>query len=119
MDELVSEDPKKICDYINTIRVNEGIDYIKVKFRVPVPGYNKTIISNYYRNNPTTFVEFLAQEEIEKKKQELELANTKYDYLIDNSISDLDRFVRYVNESEGCEFITVQKLTELLNDKII
>ena len=58
-------------------------------------------------------------EEIEKKKQELELANTKYDYLIDNSISDLDRFVRYVNESEGCEFITVQKLTELLNDKII
>ena len=119
LDELVSEDPKKICDYINTIRVNEGIDYIKVKFRVPVPGYNKTIISNYYRNNPTTFVEFLAQEEIEKKKQELELANTKYDYLIDNSISDLDRFVRYVNESEGCEFITVQKLTELLNDKII
>jgi DNA repair exonuclease SbcCD nuclease subunit len=119
LDELVSEDPKKICDYINNRRINEGIDYIKVKFRVPIPGYNKTIINNYYRNNPTTFVEFLAQDEIEKKKQEEVIKNTKYDYLIDNSISDFDRFVRYVNDSEGCEFLTVQKLTELLNEKII
>lgn len=119
LDELISEDPKKICDYINSRRINDGIDYIKVKFRIPIPGYNKTIINNYYRNNPTTFVEFLAQDEVEKKKQDECIKNSQYDYLIDNSISDFDRFVKYVNDSEGCEFITVQKLTELLNEQII
>ena len=32
LDQLVSEDPKLICDWINEKRVNEGIDYIKVKY---------------------------------------------------------------------------------------
>ena len=118
LDELVSEDPKKICDYINQRRTLEGIDFIKVKFRVPIPGYNKTIINNYYRNNPTTFVEFCSSEEIENEKKSEAFEGTQYSYLIDNSISDFERFVRYVNEKEGSEFITVQQLTDLLTEKI-
>lgn len=119
LDQLVSEDPKAICDYINQRRINDGIDFIKVKFRVPIPGYNKTIINNYYRNNPTTFVEFMDVAEVEKQKQEQAIMNNgQYSYLMDPSISDFERFVMYVNEKEGCEFITVQKLTELLGDRI-
>ena len=118
LDELVSEDPKKIIDYINNLKNERGIDYIKVRFRVPIPGYNKTIINNYYRNNSTSFVEFMDAKEVEEQKKTEQIQSTKYNYLIDNSISDFDRFVRYVNESEGYEFITVDKLNELLSDKI-
>jgi len=119
LDQLVSEDPKKICDYINQRRVNDGIDYIKVKFRIPIPGYNKTIINNYYRNNPTTFVEFMDTVEVEQQKQKEAILNSgQYSYLMDSSISDFERFVMYVNDKEGCEFITVQKLTELLGENI-
>lgn len=119
LDQLISEDPKAICDYINQRRINDGIDFIKVKFRVPIPGYNKTIINNYYRNNPTTFVEFMDVSEVEKQKQEQAIMNnSQYSYLMDPGISDFERFVMYVNEKEGCEFITVQKLTELLGDRI-
>ena len=118
LDELVSEDPKKICDWINERKAKDGIDYIKVKFRVKIPGYNKTIINNYYRNNPTVFVEFEQLDEIEKAKQNGLLVSSEYNYLMDNSISDFDRFVRFVNEKEGCEFITVERLTQILNDKI-
>ena len=118
LDELVSEDPKKICDYINERRVREGIDFIKVKFRVPIAPSSKTIINNYYRNNPTTFVEFMPPEEVEKAKQEEAIMNSQYNYLIDSTISDFERFVRFVNESEGEEFITVQELTRLLAEKI-
>ena len=57
LDTLVSEDPKKIIDYINRLKVEQGIDFIKVRFRIPIPGYNRTIINNYYRNNSNTFVE--------------------------------------------------------------
>lgn len=118
LDTLVSEDPKQIIDYINKLKIEKGIDYIKVRFRVPIPGYNKTIINNYYRNNPTSFVEFMDIKEVEEQKKTEQLQSTQYSYLLDNSISDFERFVRYINESEGYEFITVQKLTELLNEKI-
>ena len=118
LDTLVSEDPKEIIDYINRLKCEQGIDYIKVRFRVPIPGYNKTIINNYYRNNSHSFVEFMDLKEIEEMKQNEQIQSTEYSYLIDNSISDFERFVRYVNESEGTEFITVQQLTELLSEKI-
>lgn len=119
LDELISEDPKRIIDYINNLRINQGIDFIKVRFRFPIEGSNKTIINNYYRNNPNTFVEFMDVKEVEEqKKEQMIKQNAQYNYLIDNSISDFERFVRYVNESEGYEFINVQKLTELLSDEI-
>ena len=118
LDELISEDPKKICDYINHKRIQDGIDFIKVKFRVPIPGYNKTIISNYYRSNPTTFVEFCSEEDIKESEQTTSFEQTEYNYLIDNSISDFEKFVRYVNDNEGSEFITVERLNELLSEKI-
>lgn len=119
LDELVSNDPKQIIDYINRLKYEQNIDFIKVRFRVPVDGPNKTIINNYYRNNNTTFVEFMDSKEIEEQKKEIQIKEDgKYGYLIDKSISDFDRFVRYVNESEGYEFITVDKLSELLSDNI-
>lgn len=119
LDTLISEDPKKITEYINNLKREKGIDFIKVRFRVPIPGYNKTIINNYYRNNPNTFVEFMDTQEVEEQRQSEQIKqNEQYSYLIDDSISDFERFVRYVNESEGYEFITVQKLNELLNESI-
>lgn len=117
LDQLVSEDPKQIIDYINKLKYERGIDFIKVRFRVPIPGYNKTIINNYYRNNGTTTVEFMDITEVEEKKREEQIKmDSKYNYLMDKSISDFERFVKYVNDSEGYEFITVDKLTELLKE---
>ena len=119
LDELVSEDPKAICDYINEKRITEGIDYIKVKFRVPVPGYNQTIINNYYRNNPNTFIEFEQQDrEVQQRVEQQQAMNTQYAYLTSTGMTDFEKFVKYVNDSEGYQFITVEQLTELLKDKI-
>lgn len=118
LDELVSEDPKKITEYINQLKIEKGIDYIKVRFRVPIPGYNKTIINNYYRNNSSTTIEFLDTKEVEEMKQQEQIKSTEYSYLTDNKLSDFEKFVRYINDNEGCEFITVQKLEELLSENI-
>lgn len=118
LDELVSEDPKKITEYINQLKIEKGIDFIKVRFRVPIPGYNKTIINNYYRNNSSTTIEFLDTKEVEEMKQQEQIKSTEYSYLTDNKLSDFEKFVRYVNDNEGYEFITVQKLEELLRENI-
>ena len=118
LDELVSEDPKKITEYINQLKIEKGIDFIKVRFRVPIPGYNKTIINNYYRNNSSTTIEFLDTKEVEEMKQQEQIKSIEYSYLTDNKLSDFEKFVRYVNDNEGYEFITVQKLEELLRENI-
>jgi len=117
LDEIISNDPKDIIEYINNRQRNDGIDFIKVRIRYPVESSNKTIINNYYRNNSRTKVEFVDSDEIEAaRKEEILKTETQYSYLLDNSISDMERFVRYINESEGNEFITVEKLTELLKE---
>lgn len=117
LDELVSNDPKQIIDYINRLKEEQGIDYIKVRFRVPISGENKIILNNYYRNSKNTFLEFMERKEIEESKREEQIRqDAQYQYLTDPSLSDFERFVRFVNDSEGYQFITVEQLSKLLED---
>lgn len=113
MDELISNDPQQIINFIDTKQQAEGIDYIKVRIRVPVQPVAKNVIAQYYQNNKNTFVEF-----IEEKKEtifEKNATSDSYNFLIDDKISDLERFCLFVNENEGEQFITVEKLKEILS----
>ena len=113
----LSEDPKRIIDYINNLKQNEGIDFLKVRFVDPVPGYNQTIINNYYRTNPNFVMEFLdATERAQIEQEQIMKNNLEYSYLTDNNLSEYEKFVMYVNNSEGGEFITVDKLMEILKE---
>ena len=114
VDELMSEDPQKIINYIDNEKKTKGIDYIKVRVRVPISGSNKNVIHQYYRNSDNTFVEFLDKEEIQKEKIKEETSN-RYNYLMDDSISDLERFCMYVNEQQNEHFITVDRLKKILS----
>ena len=40
--------------------------------------------------------------------------NTQYSYILDNEISDYDKFVMYVNQNEGYDFISSDELIKLL-----
>lgn len=115
----LSEDPKRIIDYINNLKQNEGIDFLKVRFIDPVPGYNQTIINNYYRTNPNFVMEFLdASERAQIEQEQIMKNNIEYSYLTDNNLSEYEKFVMYVNNSEGGEFITVDKLMEILKEVV-
>jgi hypothetical protein len=119
MKEIDQNDPKTTIEKINRIKTEKGIDFLKIRFSTPVTGPNKTIIENYYRNNATTFVEFL--DVMEERRLEQERSGKlpdEYDFILDNSISDLEKFVRYVNIKEGSEFITVDKLKSILEEQI-
>lgn len=120
LDELVSSDPKFIIDYINQLKVSQGIDFIKIRFRVPIAGPIKTVINNYYRNNKTTFVEYPDLEEQNRisAEQARRDSNDKYSYLYDDRLSELEKLVMYVNESEGEQIITVDSLRKLLEESI-
>jgi hypothetical protein len=54
--------------------------------------------------------------EEEMKRAELENTMTKYNFILDSSLTDEQKFVMYVNQQEGYEFINIEALTEILND---
>jgi hypothetical protein len=118
VDELLSEEPQKLIAYIDNEKRTKGIDYIKVRVRVPISGTEKNIISQYYRNSDNTFVEFLDRKEVQKEKIKEETENS-YNYLMDDKISDLEKFCMYVNEHEGEHFVTPIRLKQMLSEEII
>ena len=117
LNSIISEDPKVIIDYINRLKEEKGIDFIKVRIGWDISGANRTIINNYFRNTSTVNIEFNDTIKSDSQIEQNISSNDKYSYLTDTTISDFERFVRFVNESEGNTFITVDQLTELLNSK--
>lgn len=118
IDQLINNDPKIIIDYINDLKQSRGIDFIKVRFRTPVSGANKTVISNYFRNVNDTIIEFLDVQEEQKIKMDNQIRNSEYDFITNDKYSDLEKFVMYVNHEEKDQFITVEQLKALLEEEI-
>lgn len=44
--------------------------------------------------------------------------NQKYSYILDTEISDYDKFIMYMNQNEGYDFITYDELIKLLEGDI-
>ena len=119
LDEIISTDPKVVIDYINRVKKEHNIDFLKIRFKVPIDGANKTVINSHYRNSQNITVEFFDVAQEAAKKMEAQLStNNEYSFILDNGYSEEEKFVMYVNAKEGYEFITVDKLREILNEDI-
>ena len=118
LNDIISNDPKVIISYIDNLKTNKNIDYLKIRFRYIMDGANKNIISNYYINRKDIKLEFynMQEEQIERKNNEKN--NTIYGFITNNKLSDEEKFVQYVNTMEGYEFITIDKLKSILENDI-
>ena len=117
IDAILNEDPKKIIEYIKFQKESNNIDYIRVQFNNPNESMN--IVRSYFRNNPNVTLQ-----ELDKKSREMQQIdqaiieqNEENSFLIDNKLDDYTKFVMYINKSEGCDFITVDELISILEDK--
>lgn len=116
LDSIIDENPKVVIDYINNLKEKEGVDYIKIKFNSSVTNSNKNILNNYYRNNDMVSLEFISsQEEINRRAEEESKLN-EYGFILDKNLTEEMIFCMYVNQNEGYEFITTDKLKEILNE---
>lgn len=116
LDSIIDEDPQAVIQYIDNIKSSEGIDFIKVRFNHSVSNANKVIISNFYKQKDNVDIEFNKTQEEVLKKAEIESSMDKFNFILDQQLTDEQIFVMYVNECEGYEFITVDKLKEILNE---
>lgn len=118
INHLINSDPKDIIEYIKKIKQDQGIDFIRVQFNNA--NENMNIVRNYFRN--TSNIKLQELDKKDKQMQEIDEAiikkNSQYSYILDNEISDYDKFVMYVNQNEGYDFITVEELIKLLEGDI-
>lgn len=118
LSELINNNPKDTIDYINKIKQDQNIDYIRIKFDFSMDLSNKMQINNQYKNNEYVSLEYFSQEkemqrEIENKAKE---NNKKYSFLVDSGLSDYQKFVMWVNMAKGIDnYITVEELESLLS----
>lgn len=116
IDHLINEDPKKIIEYIKHEKEVNNIDFIRVQFNNP--NENMNVVRSYFRN-----IGNVKLKEMNKKERQSEQIDAavlerynEYNYILDNEISDYDKFCMYVNQNEGYDFISSAELIELLED---
>lgn len=119
INDLLNDDPKKIIEFIKHHREVNNIDFIRVQFNNA--NENMNIVRSYFRNNPNVVLQELDKKSkvLEQIDQSILEQNSQYSYIIDKEIDDYTKFVMYMNQCEGSDFITVEELLNLLEDNSI
>ena len=118
INDLLNEDPKVIIDYIKHYQEANGIDFIRVQYDNAT---NSTdIAQQYFRTNASVTLQELNRKtrQLEKINNDIMLQNQQYSFILDNELDDYTKFVMYMNQHEGADFITVDELVSLLEKKV-
>lgn len=119
IDDIIMSDPKQIIDYINDLKKEKGIDYIRLKCISNIDTQeNLNILKEYYRLDKTvkwkiTKEEDLAKEAMDKKTQDL---YNQYSYFFNKSMSPYEILARFVNDSQTDMIVTADQIVEALRD---
>lgn len=119
MDELINNNPKDTIEYINNLKLSKGINYIKIKFTKDIQSSYKMALNTQYRNDDTVTLEYYSRDEELKKQAEEQMKqdNEKYGFLLDKGLSDMQKFVMWVNHLKNDEmYLTVEELEKILSD---
>lgn len=113
---LQYSEPNVVIQHLDNLLTN-GIDNIRIDFSELNEPTVQKIIEQYYENNPNVAIKRYVEknspkvdttEDIEKKYSEL-------DFLLDPSLDGYTKFVNFINHNEGKQFITVEKLKQILS----
>lgn len=122
IDSIINNDPQVTIAYIDQLKKDRGIDFIRIVFTDQVQKVQKMILNNNYRDNQNVSLVFPSTEEeimIKKQEEEMNQQWSKYKYLTDPKISDEEKFCMYVNQLKGQEgYITVDELKRILEECI-
>jgi len=122
IDQLINNDPIETINYIRNLKATEGIDFIKVKFGIAIPGASRMALNNQFRNDDTVTLEFFSPErEIAKQAEEkIKEDGEKFAFLLDPRLTDEQKFVMWVNHLKQDEkYLTVEELEAMLKEETL
>ena len=118
--QLATNDPEVIARKLDELHAN-GVDYIRLDMRDVDEKFANPIISVIDQKYTQDATVSLLKPQINRNEVQVnttEAINAKYegmDFLINPKLGELERLVMYINYYEGSDFITVDKLKEVLN----
>ena len=118
LDDMPWDDPKRIIDYVNQVKEERGIDYIRIAITRDINKETLELVQKYFRTNP--FVKFKIDklEKIEEAKRlSDEETYKKYEYLFGN-MSEYDKLATFMNNDLGYVYITGNEIKEILEEEI-
>lgn len=119
IEDITNNDPQYMISYIDKLKMEQGIDFIRIIFKDDINNLNRSIIYNNYRNNNNVSLVFPESEDekiIRLKHEENNNKYNQYSFLLDNSYSSEEKFCMYINKLKGeDQYITVDELREILN----
>lgn len=118
LDTILESDPAEMINHINEIKESRNIDYIRVQFSNKILGSSEAIINNYYRENKNVKIVYAEEEPIILAKDNEQILQNQFSYLTDDQLSPEEKFVNYVNDMEGCVYITLDQLLNFLKEDI-
>lgn len=118
IDNILQNDPKNIISYIENLKEKEGIDFLRIEIRNDIDKSNLDIIRSYFRGmNDISFL-VDTKKSIEKQKAlENEKLIEKYDFILDNSLSDYDKLAQFINSELGYIYISGKDIIDLLKEE--
>ena len=113
---LQYSDPNLVIQYLDNLLQN-GVDNIRIDFSdLNEPAVQK-IIEQYYENNSNVSIKRFIEKDIPKinTTEDIKEKYSDLDFLLDPSLDGYTKFVNFINYNEGKQFITVEKLKEVLS----
>lgn len=117
LDDICNKDPKEIIDFINRVKEERDIDYIRIDFNRNIPIDNLEILKAYYKNNNHVKINTNDIKKIEEQKRiENNDLYDKYDYLF-SKMNEFDILAKFINDDMGHIYIEGKEIKELVEGK--
>lgn len=117
IDELMTGDPKEVIQYIDRLKEEDNIDYLRIEFNDEVPTENMNIIRQYYQNNGKIKLKINKIKDIKNSSID-EKTIDKYNYIFDKNLSPYEILARYINEQEKSVLIDAETIKNFMEDKL-
>lgn len=119
LDEIILNDPKDVIDYINNLKEEQNIDYLRIAITRDVPTDNMEIIKAYYRNNgKVRFKQNKKKDNLDDEYIYDQELFDKYDYMFDPNMNEYDILAKYINDDKGYIYTTGEVIKSLVEEKI-
>lgn len=116
IDDLMTNDPKDIIEYINNLKEKENIDYIRIEFSEEFPTDNVELLKAYYQTNGKIKMKMnRSKQKIQEDKINTQLYD-QYSYMFDKNLSPYDILARYINEQENAVLVSGDQIKQLVED---
>ena len=112
-------DPNEVIKYLDEL-INSGIDNIRIDFsRLDEPSIQK-VIEQYYVNNPHVAIKKYISKEVTQVNTTDTIMEkySDFGFLLDPNLDSYTKFVNFINQNMGSQYITVEKLKTVLTGGI-